>query len=300
VNDNGVRNAAPGTGQPGASGTVADGVAGSAAGTVAGRVPLPRLDYVVVDVETTGWAPADSGITEIGAVRVHGGQVVAEFTSLVNPGTPVPPDIAELTGIDDEMLTGAPSVAAVLPGLLAFADGCVLTAHNARFDLSFLTAACEAAGMAWPGFPVLDTVRLARYLMAVPDEVPDCKLGTLAGFFGSPAQPSHRALADARATADVLMHLVGRLAERGVVTLDDLTLWLAERDAAELARAREAQRAATAELEAARRLAAAAAHGRWPRWLRWLPRAAGSLLRSLRPGGQRLGWPDSVCPWLPR
>jgi DNA polymerase-3 subunit epsilon len=290
VNDNGVSNAALGAGQPGASGAVAGGVAGgragggagtkagsatgNAAGTAAGRVPLPRLDYVVVDVETTGWAPADSGITEIGAVRVHGGQVVAEFTSLVNPGTPVPPDIAELTGIDDEMLTGAPSVAAVLPGLLAFADGCVLTAHNARFDLSFLTAACEAAGMAWPGFPVLDTVRLARYLMAVPDEVPDCKLGTLAGFFGSPAQPSHRALADARATADVLMHLVGRLAERGIVTLDDLTLWLAERDAAEeLARAR-----------APRRLAAAAADGHWPRWLRWLPRAARRLLRSLRPG----------------
>jgi DNA polymerase-3 subunit epsilon len=139
------------------------------------------LDYAVVDVETTGWAPADSGITEIGAVRVHSGQVVAELTSLVNPGTPVPADIAELTGIDDEMLTGAPSIAAVLPGLLAFADGCVLTAHNARFDLSFLIAACEAAGLPWPGFPVLDTVRLARYLMAVPDEVPDCKLGTLAG-----------------------------------------------------------------------------------------------------------------------
>jgi DNA polymerase-3 subunit epsilon len=229
-------------------------------------MPLAQLDYAVVDVETTGWAPADSGITEIGAVRVHGGQVAAEFTSLVDPGTPIPADIAELTGIDDEMLTGAPSIAAVLPGLLAFADGCVLTAHNARFDLSFLVAACDAAGLPWPGFPVLDTVRLARYLMAVPEEVPDCKLGTLAGFFGSPAQPSHRALADARATADVLMHLVGRLAERGVTTLDDLTLWLAQRDA-------------QARLDAAAERAAAAEEGPWPRWLRWLPRAARWLSR---------------------
>jgi DNA polymerase-3 subunit epsilon len=231
-------------------------------------MPLAQLDYAVVDVETTGWAPADSGITEIGAVRVHGGQVIAEFTSLVDPGTPIPADIAALTGIDDQMLTGAPSIAAVLPGLLAFADGCVLTAHNARFDLSFLTAACEAAGLPWPGFPVLDTVRLARYLMAVPDEVPDCKLGTLAAFFGSPAQPSHRALADARATADVLMHLIGRLAERGVTTMDELTAWLAERDAAEAQRARAAGRAA-------------AEGGRWPRWLRWLPGAARWLSRPL-------------------
>jgi DNA polymerase-3 subunit epsilon len=250
VNDNGVTNAAPGPGLRAAPGT--------AAGTAAGPTPLAQLDYAVVDVETTGWAPADSGITEIGAVRVHGGQVVAEFTSLVDPGTPVPADIAKLTGIDEEMLTGAPSIAAVMPGLLAFADGCVLTAHNARFDLSFLTAACEAAGLPWPGFPVLDTVRLARYLMVVPDEVPDCKLGTLAGFFQSPAQPSHRALADARATADVLMHLMGRLAGRGVTTLDELTRWLAERDAAE-----EAERARQARVR------------RWPRWLRWLARLTG-------------------------
>jgi DNA polymerase-3 subunit epsilon len=273
VNDNGVTNAALGLGQ--------DGSPGPAPGPVGGRRPLARLDYAVVDVETTGWAPVDSGITEIGAVRVRDGQVVAEFTSLVDPGTPVPADIAVLTGIDDEMLAGAPPIAAVLPGLLAFADGCVLTAHNARFDLSFLTAACEAAGLPWPGFPVLDTVRLARYLMTVPDEVPDCKLGTLAAFFGSPAQPSHRALADARATADVLMHLVGRLAERGVTTLDELTMWLADRDAAEeAARAREAQRAAQARLAAAAERVAAAEEALWPRWQRWLRGVARWLIRS--------------------
>src|SRR5215472_15803224 len=126
-------------------------------------VSLAELDYVVVDVETTGFTPDDSGITEICAVRVHGGHVVAEFTSLVNPGTPVPGHIEELTGIGDAMLAGAPQAAAVLPGLLAFAEGCVRAAHNARCDLSFLTAACGAAQLPWPGYTVIDTVRLARH-----------------------------------------------------------------------------------------------------------------------------------------
>jgi len=110
------------------------------------------------------------------------------------------------------------------PGLLRFADGCVLVAHNAPFDIGFLRAACGQCGLAWPGFTVLDTVMLARRVMD-PDEVPDCKLGTLAGFFRAHTAPSHRALADARATADVLGWLIRRLAHRGVRTLGQLSAW---------------------------------------------------------------------------
>jgi DNA polymerase III epsilon subunit family exonuclease len=207
--------------------------------------PLRDLDFTVVDVETTGWSPDKAGITEIGAVRVRRGEVVAEFTSLVNPGTPVPAPITELTGISDRMLALAPPVAAVLPGLLAFAEGSVLTAHNAPFDLRFIVAACAAAGLGWPGFEVLDTVRLARHLMATPDEVPDRKLATLAEYFGTPVRPSHRALDDARATAVVLRELLGRLEDReGIRTLGELTAWLAERDAAAAAAAAKAARRA--------------------------------------------------------
>ena len=210
---------------------------GSPAATSAADALLRDLDFTVVDVETTGWSPDVAGITEIGAVRVRRGEVVAEFTSLVNPGTPVPAPITELTGISDLMLALAPPVAAVLPGLLAFAEGSVLTAHNAPFDLRFLVAACAAAGLGWPGFEVLDTVRLARYLMAAPDEVPDRKLATLAEYFGTPVRPSHRALDDARATAVVLRELLARLADReGVHTLGELTAWLAARDAEAAAR----------------------------------------------------------------
>src|SRR6202167_3695421 len=194
--------------------------------------PLASLDFTIVDVETTGWAPDVAGITEIGAVRVHEGRVVAEYNSLVNPGTPVPPAITELTGISDQMLASAPPVAAVLPGLLAFAEGSVLAAHNAPFDLRFLTAACAHMGRDWPRFEVLDTVRLARHLMATPQEVPDRKLATLARFFGTPVRPSHRALDDAQATAVVLGQLLGRLTDReGVMTLEELDAWLAARDA---------------------------------------------------------------------
>jgi DNA polymerase-3 subunit epsilon len=218
---------------------------GAAEGGVA-HVPFTDLEYAVVDVETTGWTPEESGITEIGAVRVRRGEIVAEFTSLVNPGAPVPEAIAELTGISDQMLAPAPLIATVLPGLLAFARGCVLTAHNAPFDVGFLRAACAASGLPWPGYPVIDTVRLARQLMITPDEVPDRKLRSLARFFGTPTQPSHRALADARATAWVLRRLLGRLEERGISTLAELMPWLEALEAAQAAEAEAAGEAGEA------------------------------------------------------
>jgi DNA polymerase III subunit epsilon len=194
------------------------------------EVELRRVEFAVVDLETTGWSPEAAAITEIGAVRVKGagevggGQRLGEFASLVNPGVPVPPGIADLTGINDWMLAAAPRLAAVLPRLLDFARGCVLVAHNAPFDLGFLIAGCGDCGLAWPGFTVLDTVMLARQVMD-PDEVPDCKLGTLAGFFRARTAPNHRALADARATADVLGWLIRRLAHRGIRTLNQLSAW---------------------------------------------------------------------------
>jgi DNA polymerase-3 subunit epsilon len=185
---------------------------------------VARLEFAVIDLETTGWSPGTAAITEVAAVRVLGGQRQGEFASLVNPGVPVPPGIEDLTGISDWMLAAAPRLPAVLPGLLDFADGCVLVAHNAPFDVGFLRAACAECALTWPRFTVLDTVMLARQLMD-PDEVPDCKLGTLARFFRARTAPSHRALADARATADVLGWLIRRLTHHGIRTLDQLRSW---------------------------------------------------------------------------
>ena len=188
--------------------------------------PLADLDFVVVDVETTGWSPADARITEVAAVRLRSGRVVGEFATLVNPGMPVPASIEALTGITSRMTAAAPQPAAVLPALLGFTRGGVLAAHNAPFDLGFLTTACRDCGLAWPALTVLDTVEVARQLLS-PDEVPDRRLQTLASYFATPTQPCHRALADALATASVLDAMIARLAGQGVQTLGQLHEWLA-------------------------------------------------------------------------
>jgi DNA polymerase III subunit epsilon len=183
---------------------------------------LARIDFVIVDVETTGWLPEQAGMTEIGAVRIGNGEPQAEFSTLVNPGHTIPADIVSLTGITDAMVSQAPPITAVMPGFLAFAHGCVLTAHNAPFDIGFLTAACAGCRLPWPDFPVLDTAALARSVLGEA-EVPDCKLATLADFFKARTRPCHRALADAKATADVLQGLLARLADLGVRTLAEIS-----------------------------------------------------------------------------
>lgn len=182
---------------------------------------LDDVEFAVVDIETTGWSPSEAAITEVGAVAFRGGAVTGEFTTLVNPGRPVPAPIEALTGITTRMVAAAPPPAVVLPALLDFADGHVLAAHNAPFDCRFLVAACAQCGLRWPGFTVVDTVEVARNVLAAR-EVADHKLGTLAAYFGVACLPRHRALADARATAAVLHALLARLAAGGVHTVAGL------------------------------------------------------------------------------
>jgi DNA polymerase III epsilon subunit family exonuclease len=172
---------------------------------------IAASDLVVVDVETTGWLTDAASITEIGAIRLSPGRPRAEFSTLVNPGVPVPADITALTGITDAMVAVAPAISEVLPAFLDFAGSAAMVAHNAEFDVSFLAAACEKCGIEWPRRTVIDTAVLSRMLLS-PVEVTDHKLGTLSGHFGAQTWPAHRALADARATAAVLAALLGRLA----------------------------------------------------------------------------------------
>ncbi len=184
--------------------------------------PLRETTFCVVDLETTGGsAQAGSMITEIGAVKVRGGEVLGEFQTLVNPHTSIPPFIAVLTGITNSMVACAPPVESALPAFLEFAQGCVLVAHNAPFDIGFLKHFAAQQDRPWPGFEVLDTARLARRVIT-RDDAPDCKLSSLAAAFGSSTTPNHRALADARATVDVLHGLIARLGAQGVHTLEEL------------------------------------------------------------------------------
>src|SRR6476659_7719483 len=160
-------------------------------------------------------------ITEIGAVKVRGGEVLGEFQTLVNPHAEIPAFIAVLTGITNSMVATSPPIESALPAFLEFAQGCVLVAHNAPFDIGFLKHFAAAQGRPWPAFEVLDTARLARRVVT-RDDAPNCKLSSLAVVFGSATTPNHRALSDARATVDVLHGMMERLGGLGVHTLEEL------------------------------------------------------------------------------
>lgn len=182
--------------------------------------PLADVTFCVLDLETTGGNRQEDAITEIGAVKVRGGQCLGTFQTLVNPGRAIPPQVTMLTGLTDALVAPAPRIEAVLPSLLEFLRGTTLVGHNIGFDVAFLRAACERAGQ--PRFdPVrIDTVALARRL--VRDEVPDCRLGTLASRLRLDHRPTHRALDDALATTDLLHVLIERASGLGVLGLDDL------------------------------------------------------------------------------
>ncbi|MEZ5380864.1 MAG: DEDD exonuclease domain-containing protein [Microthrixaceae bacterium] len=182
--------------------------------------PLADVTFCVVDLETTGGAPGSDAITEVGAVKVRGGEFLGTFQTLVNPGRAIPTNICVLTGISDALVVRAPRIEAVLPALLEFMGDAVLVGHNLRFDRSFLDAALVATGRSPLTNRGVDTLALARRLLR--SDVPDCKLGTLARALRLDHRPSHRALDDALATADLLHVELERAAAWGVTGLDDL------------------------------------------------------------------------------
>jgi DNA polymerase III subunit epsilon len=181
---------------------------------------LSEVEFVIVDLETTGGSPADSRITEVGAVKLRGGERTGTFETLVNPQVPIPRQITHLTGIDDLAVSGAPPIEWVLPSFVEFARGCVFVAHNATFDFTFLNVALRRLDYDPLPPPPVCTAKLARRV--VWPDVPNVRLQTLAQYFRTASRPSHRAMPDAEACAEVLhglLELAGRL---GIVTLGDL------------------------------------------------------------------------------
>jgi DNA polymerase III subunit epsilon len=179
---------------------------------------LGSVAFTVVDLETTGATPGFAKITEIGAVRVQAGEIVATFSQLIDPCCPIPPMIVGLTGITRQMVAGKPTIEAVLPAFVRFCEGSVMVAHNARFDLGFLDYELGILnGRTFPR-PVLDTLRLARRLTTQQR----CSLSALSERFCTAAKPCHRALDDAQATAELLLMFLAQLQEDGMTTLEDV------------------------------------------------------------------------------
>ena len=191
------------------------------------ELPLESARFVVVDLETTGLRPGSSRICEIGAVRIEGLVGTGTFATLVDPGVPLPPLVSTLTGIDERDLSGAPGPAEAVRRFLDFAGDAVLVAHNARFDMAFLDREVERMTGRRLAAPVVDTVGLARRLLA--GRVPRVSLASLAYFFDTSVQPCHRALPDAQATAEILIALVGLAQERGAQSVADLARLAAPR-----------------------------------------------------------------------
>lgn len=182
--------------------------------------PLAAVTFVVLDLETTGASPDGCAITEVGALKFRGGECLGTFQTLVDPGVPIPPDIVYLTGITEAMVAPAPTIESVLPAFAEFIGDAVVVGHNVRFDLGFLRANLARLGYRALTNRSIDTLALARRL--VRDDVENHKLGTLARHFATDADACHRALDDARATAEIFHLLLEQVGTIGITSLDDL------------------------------------------------------------------------------
>ena len=189
--------------------------------------PLEQARFVVFDLETTGTRAGVSRIVEVGAVRIEGLRLAATFERLVDPRRPIPPEITAITGLTDADVRGSPRIDRVLGEFLRFAAESVLVAHNARFDVGFVDAELARLTGARTAAPVVCTVALARRLMG--GRLPRYTLGALAERFDTSVRPCHRALADAQATAEVLLMLLGLAQEEGARTVEDLVALCAPR-----------------------------------------------------------------------
>ncbi|HWT76679.1 MAG TPA: PolC-type DNA polymerase III, partial [Mobilitalea sp.] len=174
--------------------------------------------FVVFDIETTGFSANHDKIIEIGAVKVINGQITDKYSTFVNPEVPIPYEIEQLTSINDDMVINSPTIDVILPQFLAFCEGCSLVAHNASFDVGFISKNSERMGIETE-FTVIDTVGLARILL--PD-LSKYKLNVVAKALNVSLENHHRAVDDAGATSEIFMKLCAMLKEREVTTVDEI------------------------------------------------------------------------------
>lgn len=180
---------------------------------------LNEVKFACLDTETTGLYATQGGkICELAISVSRNGQVIEEFSTLLNPGVPMLPEVIAIHGITNEMVKDAPTFADILPKVISVLDGCVLVAHNADFDLSFLKAEFEACGMNFPPYPVIDTLKLARKSGRFESN----RLGNIATTLGISCEGWHRAMADTKMAEQILYYFLNTLKEQGVCTLEQL------------------------------------------------------------------------------
>ena len=173
-------------------------------------------DFVVFDIETTGFSPVNNRIIEIGAVKVSGGAIVDKYSTFVNPKVPIPFEIEKLTGINDSMVMDSPEIEEILPEFLAFCGDAVLVAHNANFDMSFIKENAARLGIRRE-FTYIDTVGIARVLL--PNQAKHT-LDAVAKTLNISLENHHRAVDDAQATAEIFVKFIPMLREAGADNLD--------------------------------------------------------------------------------
>ncbi len=174
--------------------------------------------FVVFDIETTGFSPIHNRIIEIGAVKIENGEMTGKFSTFVNPDVPIPFEIEKLTGINDEMVIGAPMIEQVLPQFMEFCQGAVLVAHNANFDMGFIME--NAARLGLPrDFTYVDTVGIARLLL--PHQAKHT-LDAVAKTLGISLENHHRAVDDAQATAEIFVKFIPMLKKEGADCLKEI------------------------------------------------------------------------------
>ena len=187
---------------------------------------LTSVKFAYFDTETTGLYATQGGkICELAVSVSQNGRVLEEFSTLLNPGIPMLPEVIAIHGITNEMVRHAPTFADILPRLVSLFDGCVLAAHNADFDLSFLKAEFEACGMNFPPYPVIDTLKLARKSGLFKSN----RLGDVAHALGISCAGWHRAMADTKMGEKILYYFLNTLQGQGVRTLEQLDLFQQKR-----------------------------------------------------------------------
>lgn len=187
---------------------------------------LSEIKFACLDTETTGLSPETGGkICEIAVSVSQGGRVVDEFSTLLNPGLPMSPEVIAIHGITNEMVKDAPTFADVMPKLLGLLDNCVIVAHNADFDVSFLRAEFASCGMRFPPYPVVDTLKLARK----SGKFERNRLGLIAEELGISCQGWHRAMADTKMAEQIFYYFLTILSKEGVTTLEQLNQFQCKR-----------------------------------------------------------------------